>query len=305
MTVRLRHTRSGRTWTGSEARAGLWLALLLWAASPVQAECAAPPTGLRTIINVIDGETLTLDDGSQIRLIGALAPRAPDPELTDRSWMPARVAAETLERWALGRAVDLRFDGRRTDRHGHLLAHVFLHRDGERIWLQGRMVEEGLARAYSLSDNRACIAELLERENDARTAARGLWSMPAYQVRIASRPREIERYRHTYQLVEGRVRTVTEPGGRTLISFGRGERTDFFAMIEKSDRRLFDKSGIDPQSLARRRVRVRGWVETWGGPFIKLTHPEQLEILSDASEQARVRRRPFTRAAFRDHATGL
>src|SRR5205085_5368627 len=41
--------------------------------------CAGLEIGpARTVARVIDGETVTLDDGSQLRLIGALAPRAVD-----------------------------------------------------------------------------------------------------------------------------------------------------------------------------------------------------------------------------------
>jgi endonuclease YncB( thermonuclease family) len=41
--------------------------------------CAGLEAGpKRTVTRIIDGETVTLDDGSELRLIGALAPRAID-----------------------------------------------------------------------------------------------------------------------------------------------------------------------------------------------------------------------------------
>src|SRR3990170_3209471 len=56
------------------------------------------------------------------------------------------------------------FGGQRTDRHGHLLAQAFVVTDGSRLWLQDELIGRGLARVYSLPDNRACVAELLVRE---------------------------------------------------------------------------------------------------------------------------------------------
>jgi hypothetical protein len=34
---------------------------------------------------------------------------------------------------------------------------------------------------------------------------------------------------------------------------------------------------MDLASLEGQRVRVRGWVESWNGPAIEATHPEQIE----------------------------
>jgi hypothetical protein len=230
-----------------------------------------------------------------VRLIGALAPRPPDGEADARGWAPARIAAEMLEKLALGRAVELRSTARRMDRNGLLHAQLYLSYGPERVWLQGRMLELGLARAYSFAEARECAAELIEREAEAREALRGIWALPAYEVRQASRPRELLSWRHSFQLVEGRVRLVQDYPGRTAILFGRGERGDFYASVQRADRRKVEVGGIELAALERRRVRVRGWIETWGGPYIRVTHAEQLEVLPERAREAHMRRRPYTR----------
>ena len=57
---------------------GAWLAI---AAQTAQAQPRAPDCGLRdgemrSVVRVVDGDTVVIDGGSEVRLIGALAPRA-------------------------------------------------------------------------------------------------------------------------------------------------------------------------------------------------------------------------------------
>jgi hypothetical protein len=44
------------------------------------------PGATHTVTRVIDGETVALDDGSQLRLVGALAPRAIDVGAESGAW---------------------------------------------------------------------------------------------------------------------------------------------------------------------------------------------------------------------------
>src|SRR3546814_14268139 len=78
--------------------------------------------------------------------------------------------------------LDLGFGGRRGDRHGRVLAHLF---DAEGRWLQGEMLSAGLARVYSLSDNRTAVAEMLDLERAARDLGRRIRRDPFPAVRNA------------------------------------------------------------------------------------------------------------------------
>ena len=51
--------------------------------------------------------------------------------------------------------------------------------------MQEALVQDGFARVYALADARACVAELLAREVEARDARRGLWHSWAYHVEDA------------------------------------------------------------------------------------------------------------------------
>ncbi len=84
---------------------------------------------------------------------------------------------------------------------------------------------------------------------------------------------------NSFQLVEGRVATAANVRGRVYLNFGEDWKTDFTVLAPSSVRRMFEKKGIDLALLGGSVVRVRGWVKSWNGPMIELTHPEQLEIL--------------------------
>ena len=262
------------------------LALATAGAQVANAECALEPGPTRAVARVLDGETLALDDGTEVRLIGALSPRALDAAADVSFWPPEREAVVELERLALGGSVELAFAGRRTDRYGRLLAHVFLRTPEERIWVQGHMLRTGHARAYSLPDSAACMEELLAHERLAREGRQGLWDHAAYQVRPAERAQELLRWRSSFQVVEGRVARVASVRGQVFLNFGEDWREDFTASVRPGERRLFESGHKDFKALEGRRVRVRGWIERRAGPAIDLRHPSQIEIIEDRETAA-------------------
>lgn len=260
-----------------------WLGALLFVfafASPVSA-CTLPQGPARAVVLVIDGDTLLLDDQTKLRLTGALAPSPPNTETQPGDWPPAAAAKAALERYVTGQSLLLEFGGRKADRYGTQLAQVFVASDAGEYWLQGRMVEEGLARAYSFPDNHGCAAELVQLEAAARALGRGLWANPAYAVREAAKTRELMRYLGSYQLVEGVVADVGASKGNVYLNFGADWHTDFTASVQPRDRQKFEKAGIDLTALKGKHIRVRGWIESANGPSIRVTHPEQIELVAD------------------------
>jgi endonuclease YncB( thermonuclease family) len=235
----------------------------------------------RGVAKVIDGETLELDDKSQVRLLGALAPQALDGGADEGAWPPADAAKTELEKLALGKSVELRFASRRSDRYGRLLAHVFVREGSEHTWLQEEMLRRGYARAYALPGSTECLQDLVAAEDHARRSGLGIWGHASYQIRPADRHWELLRYRSTYQLVEGKVRDAAKVRGRIYLNFGENWREDFTITVQPTNKRVFDEAGMKLTDLKGRRVRVRGWIERRGGPLIEIYHPSQLEVLPE------------------------
>ena len=224
-------------------------------------------------VSVVDGDTLVLDDGRQVRLVGIQAPKLPLGRRNFKTWPLADDAKSVLERLSLGKRLKLSYGGERIDRYGRALAH--LH-DAAGVWIQGALLQQGMARVYSFADNRAVVAEMLARERAARHERLGIWDHRFYAIRT---PQSVRRDIGSFQVVEGRVAKVAAVRKNTYLNFGANWREDFTVTLTGRARRLFLKAGLDPGTLEGKLVRVRGWVKSRNGPMINASHPEQIEVL--------------------------
>lgn len=244
---------------------------------------AAGPS--RTVTAVLDGETLGLDDHSELRLIGALAPRALDVGAEPGSWAAENRTREALTGLVLGKSIEVRFGDERLDRYGRLQGQAFLV-EADRRWVQGYLLEHGLARAYVLAGNRACANELLAAERGAREARLGLWAEAAYQVRQAGSARELLPYRATFQVVEGRIARVAHVRGVIHLSFGRNWRQAFSVSLPIRDRSLLGPLAANPKEFEGRHVHVRGWIEGNQQPAIELSLAGLIETTAEPVAEA-------------------
>lgn len=227
------------------------------------------------VVEVVDGDTVLLDDGWQVRLVGIQAPKLPLGRKNFKKWPLADEAKSVLEALLQDRAVSLAYGGQRIDRHGRRLAHLFL---ADETWIQQELLLAGMARVYSFPDNRALVAEMLAAERGARRAGAGIWGNQWYAVRAAG---ELARDIGSFQLVEGRVVDAADVRGTVYLNFGTDWRSDFTVKVAKRSRKSFDGAGFDLQALEGRIVRVRGWLDEYNGPMIEVTHPEQIEVLDN------------------------
>jgi hypothetical protein len=82
-------------------------------------------------------------------------------------------------------------------------------------------------------------------------------------------------------VVEGKVLSVRQAGATTYLNFGRNWTRDFAVTISKRALPAFEAGGFALKSLENKRIRVRGWVETRGGPRIEALHAGQIEVLGN------------------------
>jgi len=251
--------------------------------------CPLEPGPTRAVADVIDGDTVRLDDGIELRLLGILAPRARDadaPELAGQ-WPPATDAKLALRSFIAGQSVSLAFSDIRNDRYGRVLAHLFADIEGQRQWVQGQMIKTGRVRAHALPDSaNPCLAALTGLEREARASGSGLWSHAAYQVRPADRPSELLRYRHSYQLVRGRVENIRTTSRLIVLTLANGEsptvgdgrpRRNAFQVVWRRSTTVALRLP-DAKTLVGRNVLARGWIEASRGPEIELIAAGQMEF---------------------------
>ena len=150
------------------------------------------------------------------------------------------------------------------------------------IWIIGNYVRfrgaEGIRRAMRISYKK----HFDRHRSDVQRGLKG-WDMEALErglnVERERLQQEAGKFVGRFEIVQGTVKDVADKGANFYINFGEDWRTDFTLTIEGKARRLFREMAFDPLLLKGKTIRVRGWLKSFNGPMIAITHPEQIEIL--------------------------
>ena len=219
------------------------------------------------VAEIVDPVSLRLETGLVVRLAGIVPP--PDEEST-------AAAIDRLAEMTLGQEIVLRHGTLTHDRYQRAMAQLYLAADAS--WVQAALVAEGLAIVGGLAEDRSCLADLLAVERSARDAGRGVWQagLPADAWSNRIRQGDLR-----FAIVEGEVVSVGRTERTVYLNFGHDWSTDFTVTIESADAAAMESEGRSFDSLIGSRIRVRGWLDQWDGPWIRVDHGEQIELLSE------------------------
>jgi micrococcal nuclease len=128
---------------------------------------------------VFDGDTVLLETGERVRYLGIDAPEL--GHNGEPSECFGEKAGEANSKMVLGKRVELRYDARKRDDYGRLLAFVFLS-DGTCVNLE--LIKSGNAWVYGKAEGFGMLPVFLEAQCDAVKNRRGLWG--ACQVKPAA-----------------------------------------------------------------------------------------------------------------------
>jgi micrococcal nuclease len=132
-------------------------------------EPKAPTRG--RIVNVYDGDTMTLESGDKIRLRWV---NTPELRPAEDYGIEAREAAKVL---IMGREVDLELGPVKRDGYGRLIAAISV--DGKD--LSTSLIEQGLAHLFIIPPDNTDHTARIAAQNKARKAGRGIWSSERYK----------------------------------------------------------------------------------------------------------------------------
>jgi endonuclease YncB( thermonuclease family) len=247
----------------------------------------------------LDGDSLLLKDGRQVRLIGVNAPEFGRSCHADsrKDCIPtsdqplARAAQRRLANLVEGKRVRLEPGREEHDRHGRLLAHVYVADTS----VEEILLREGLAWQVAIPPNVAHATKLQAAETEARSARRGVWSETAYAPVEAERLRPVEAANAPslargprlypigdtgFRLVAATVRAV-RPGNRSfylelaarvVLIIPHEHWKEYFA------REAFYAAG--PAALTGKRLVARGWLSERDGELrLRVGHPAMLTWL--------------------------
>ena len=142
-----------------------WLLAIILLLLPL-CSCASPPD-TAMVIQVIDGDTITIEGGFRVRYIGIDTPEI-HPELEALG-----MEAWQANRWLVeGKEVRLERDVSETDKYGRLLRYVYV----DDIFVNAELVRQGLARAKAYPPDIKYQDFLEQMETEARLAGRGIWA---------------------------------------------------------------------------------------------------------------------------------
>jgi len=133
---------------------------------------------------VIDGDTIELESGERVRLIGIDTPEARYNDKVLRDARKSKKDYKTIiamgkkaslftRKLAEGKRVRLEFDAEKRDRYGRLLAYVYFP-DGR--MLNAEILKAGYAQVYTFSPNVKYVERFLKLQRKARDENKGLWS---------------------------------------------------------------------------------------------------------------------------------
>ena len=120
------------------------------------------------VTRVVDGDTVELDNGAKVRLIGVNT-----PEVHGRTEYYGAEASAYTKSKLTGRKVVLYKDVSETDRYGRLLRYVFLY--GDPVMFNERLVQEGYANAATYPPDVTFAERFVALEREARQRGVGLW----------------------------------------------------------------------------------------------------------------------------------
>lgn len=137
-----------------------------------------------SVKRVVDGDTLQLESGERVRLIGIDTPEMHESSKlyrdSERSKQDAGVIQELgrrsfefTKKLVEGKRVSLEFDVERRDRYDRLLAYVFL-KDG--TFVNAEIVKQGYASLMTIPPNVKYVNLFTKLYQEARNNKRGLWN---------------------------------------------------------------------------------------------------------------------------------
>lgn len=197
---------------------------------------------------VHDGDTLHLQNGDKVRLIGIDTPELarkgrPDEVLA----IQARDRLKQLVRNS-NNQLDLRMGADRFDRYGRRLAHLYGQNGSS---LSAQLLKDGLATLLAVPPNLSSLDCYAIAEAHAQEMAIGIWQLTRYRT-IAST--DLSRNSRGYRRVSGKVIRIGE--GRRNLWLNLPGKVAF--RIEKNELLLF--SGLKPRELLGKTITGRGWL---------------------------------------------
>lgn len=239
--------------------------------TPLKAEtvCLPPqaPAKQALIKEIVDGDTVRLQSGQLVRLVGINAPERGYGDKPDEAL--AQQAREFLQNSVSGPGkVGLVVGTRVNDRYGRELAHLILS-NGENV--QQLLLRNGLAFHISFPPNLLYHKCYAQAQAEAKKDKVGIWALPDYEPinaeRVIPEP--------GFKRIVGRVKKVNRSRHSIWLEMGRA----FAVRIRRQDLEYFKNIQLD--QLRGQWLEVSGWVRPiQQQKVLLLRHPAAMTLVT-------------------------
>jgi endonuclease YncB( thermonuclease family) len=217
---------------------------------------------------VYDGDTILLNNGTKVRLLGI---NTPEVENRNKLAQPfGEEAKQWLEKTLSGQKVRLQKDVEKKDKYGRTLAHVFTQ---TRRHINLELVEKGLATVNIHPPGVKYTDALLSAQNKAEANEIGLWQHEQYQAKLID---SLDQTRlRGWQRLVGKVISIRESRKYVYLVFSklfdiRIARKNLFYFPDLSE--YLDKT-IEVRGWASRRKKHRSML---------IRHPSAIKVRATA-----------------------
>ena len=227
------------------------------------------------VTQVIDGQTLIVNNTTTIHLPAIYIPW----ETHDDQGIYGKNAKDILEKEFMDKFVRI-FQVRDQERGqfnalGHTEGYM-VREDG--LLAQSLLVSNGLAFAYPSQSHFDLADILFKDESTAREKKLGLWADEKnFQILDAETAKTSEMNR--FAIIESVLQNVVSRDNVIYLNFERDWKTDTSIAMDSGLRRDFSKAGINVMQLNGQKIRARGWLRDYNGPYIEIFHPSQIEVI--------------------------
>ena len=232
------------------------------------------------VISISHDADLILEDGQQLTLANIFFPRtSPNAGLPKKTlqFLEDHLAHKTITYLASAK----------TDRYQRTPAHIITN-SGESVqnWFQLLIIKSGIGlfmpQPLKASHNFYCdsddLKQILQYHDQQNMAQKNRYQLtPVYH----SNSKVLWQRKGNFAIVEGAVLKTHISKNTIFLNFGSDWKSDFTAVISADNKPSLQKHFKSISNLEGKRLRLRGFLDLYNRPSMRIDHPLQIEMLHE------------------------
>lgn len=226
------------------------------------------------VIRVIDGDTVKLENGENLRYIGLDTPETRIKKNNRFIYAPQPFALDAKrlnQKLVENKYIKIEFDVEKKDIYGRLLGYCFVGN----TFINAKLIEEGFAVTFTIPPNVKYIDTFIALQRAAREAKKGMWG--AYETINA---KDCPKYVNQIRTVKGRIKDSYQAKKFISLNFDTSGSEKVKIVIFENSYDAFRKKGIDPLNFyIGKTIEVSGKIRQYKQyTEIIVSNPEEITL---------------------------